>query len=196
MHSAATAKQPGPAQPQPSPARSLQGARHGRGHVPHSCRHGAWLGGHRRAAETPLNMRPQCPLSKASAHVQPAWSPQLQGQGNQRRDLWVQSTWPRACPHCFLLRSPLLLPPPQAPFLTLPVLCSATPQPCRPLPAPWGASTQPACFRVTGTVTPHLLHDACPRRVAQSTTSAGGHIRVSGAGGDHGRATWSLLGAP
>lgn len=133
MHSAATAKQPGPAQPQPSPARSLQGARHGRGHVPHSCRHGAWLGGHRRAAETPLNMRPQCPLSKASAHVQPAWSPQLQGQGNQRRDLWVQSTWPRACPHCFLLWSPLLLPPPQAPFLTLPVLCSATPQPCRPL---------------------------------------------------------------
>ena len=144
-------------------------------------------GGHRRAAETPLNMHPQCPLSKASACVQLAWSAAPRPREPEERDLWIQSTWPRACFHCFLLRSPLLLPPLQTPFLTLPALCSAhPPQPCRPLPAPWGASTQPACFPVTGTVTPHLLYDACPRRAAQSTASAGGHIRMSGAAGDHG----------
>lgn len=91
-------------------------------------------GGHRRAAETPLNMHPQCPLSKASACVQLAWSAAPRPREPEERDLWIQSTWPRACFHCFLLRSPLLLPPLQAPFLTLPALCSAPP------PSPAGPS--------------------------------------------------------
>ena len=42
-------------------------------------------GCHRQAAEIPLNTRSQCPLSKASARVQPAWTLQLQGQGTQRK---------------------------------------------------------------------------------------------------------------
>ena len=33
----------------------------------------------------PSKPRSQCPLSKASARVQPAWTLQLQGQGTQRK---------------------------------------------------------------------------------------------------------------
>lgn len=67
----------------------------------------------------------------------------------EETDLWIQLTWPRACPHCFLLWSPLPLPPPQYPFLTLPVQCSThTPSPagCPPASRSQGPSRPISCM--------------------------------------------------
>lgn len=144
-------------------------------------------GCHHQAAEIPLNRVPNAP----SAKQVPAFSQHGLCSSKAKGPRGNRPVDPGdLAPGLPPLLPPAVSPPPAPspgplPDPTCAVFHTHT-QPCR----------LPACFLVTGTVTPHLLHDACPRRGAQSATSAGGHVRVSGSGGGHGQDTRSLLGAP